>query len=105
MASYQLPGGSRVGGSGERVAAISGYGAWQDTTPSSGGAYTLTAEPVSYTLTARSAELTTSGGEQLGRSRKSWFAAEREAAERAREDRDTMDVAAILAHLMDGELI
>lgn len=67
--------------------------------------YTLSAEPVSYTLTARSAELATSGGEQLGRSRKSWFAAEREAAERAREDRDAMDVAAILAHLMDGELI
>ena len=38
MASYQLPGGPRVAGTGERVTAVPGYGAFQDATAAGGGA-------------------------------------------------------------------
>lgn len=37
MASYQLPGGPRVEGTGERVSAVPGYGVFQDTTASGSG--------------------------------------------------------------------
>lgn len=40
MASYQLPGGPRVEGTGERVVMVPGWGAWQDTTVV-GGANTI----------------------------------------------------------------
>lgn len=37
MASYQLLGGPRVKGSGNRATAVPGYGVWQDVTTTSGG--------------------------------------------------------------------